>query len=235
MSRQFLALIAFTAFTALGVLASFGLLTTLANAQQAPTSARNATAKQIAADLRVEVELQTPAVVQIGTPVRLGAVLVNRSTTVTHRVVVPGDGSGVGWREPHVFYTGQRRAADGTWGDLDRRGFGRCGMYDHNWHDDVRELEPGKSLDIHQWLAQPAQVFDLGGTGTYRLRLHYRYAGGTLGKGQARDADPGPMKGVPEFELISEPVEFEVVRGLELEVRVLREIPRGARPIRRSV
>lgn len=219
------------ACAAVGVLAGLGLVSSLATAQH--ESAAGASAAQITADLRIEAEVLTSGVLQVGTPVQLGATLVNRSETVTHRVVAPGDGSESGWREPHVYYTGQRQAGDGTWTDLERRGIGRCGMYDRNWHDEVRELGPGESIDLNPWTALPAQVFDLGSAGKFRVRVHYRYAGGTLGKGVSERADPGPMKGVPAFDLVSKPIEFEIVRGLELEVRVLREIPRGV-PIKLS-
>ena len=136
--------------------------------------------------------------------------LVNRSGKPV-KIVKPGDGSEVGWREPYVFWTAETRGADGTWTALSPRGYGRCGHYAAFWEKDVVELKPGERFVIQGHLRQAQRTFDFNGKGRVRLVAHYQYRGsrerGVEGRGPLED---GPMKGIKPFHVKSAAVEFEV-------------------------
>lgn len=136
----------------------------------------------------------------------------------SRRYVQPGDGSSVGWREPHVYYTAQRQLADGQWADVETGDLGRCGMYDHDWHDEIASLDAGASVEL-EWLPSPAWQLQLQQAGRIRLFAHYEYsAGAGFGTGRGASEDVDDMDGVPAFHLISAPLDLEIVRPLDLEL-----------------
>ncbi|MFT7622289.1 MAG: hypothetical protein ACI9WU_001457 [Myxococcota bacterium] len=100
-------------------------------------------------DLQIAAALKTPDTVEPGAQIKLEAHLVNHSRTITHRVVRPGDGSEVAWREPYVFYSAEADSGDGVWRPVAKRPGGRCGLYDHDWPKDVLDLKPGERMQIN--------------------------------------------------------------------------------------
>src|SRR5688572_8014740 len=100
--------------------------------------------------------------------------LVNRSGKPA-KIVKPGDGSEVGWREPYVFWTAEARGADGTWTSIQPSRYGRCGNYAASWEKDVVELNPGERFVLQAHLRQAQRTFDLRGKGRVRLVAHYQY------------------------------------------------------------
>lgn len=178
-------------------------------------------------DLVIEATLASPKVIQPGEPVRVRSRLVNRSKTVTYKVVRPGDGSESGWREPHVFFTAETIAKDGARTKVPEAGLGRCGLYDANWHDEVVELAPGKSLDLYNWMPTAHLHLLFQHEGTVELKLHYRYTAGAASKGRESLDGPvpqgaGPMKGTPAFEVISAPVRFQVTRLMDIRLEITK-------------
>ena len=194
-------------------------------------------ARAIERDLAVLVTLRgAPAPGQVpmfdvGQEVPLHATLTNASSRA-RAVVWPGDGSSVGWREPYVRWTVERESAPGTWQELPRAQYSRCGNYDADWQKDVALLEPGDSKQLADMLS-PNWSADLTRPGHYRARAHYQYGAGLGRRGVFGLAlndllgEPPPqarlIDGVPAFEVISEPFEFRIERGLVLELH-----PRGA-------
>lgn len=173
---------------------------------------------KIERDLVLDVERKTPKTIQPGEPIILEMALVNRSKTQTRPVVKPGDGSSVGWREPHVFYTARRKTETGNWVDVPQANSERCGLYDADWQKDVTKLEPGERLELKKWISQPYGMLEYQEPGRHRLYVHYQYEAGRRKRGKP-PADLGEMEGVPAFEIVSEPIALEVVRPLDVVVK----------------
>jgi len=151
--------------------------------------------------------------------------LINTSKTVTHRVVKPGDGSEIGAREPFVHFTAEQLTVQGEWKRLPHFGGGRCGLFDWQWQKDVIELKPGERLAVtNEWI--PVPDFRLQQPGRVRIHGHYEYRAGRRAGVPAED-DLGRMGETPAFALVSEPVEFDVVRPLDLRVRVKKALTVG--------
>lgn len=168
--------------------------------------------------LRAELDAASP--IDAGQRIPIEAKIVNVSDEAVP-VVAPGDGSSVGWREPHLFFTVTR--VDGrAVRELD---FSRCGNYDEDWSDEVRSLAPGASLELGLPVAD--SYFDLQTPGKYAIEVHYRYAQGRTSKGPST-AVPSSMKGVPAFELVSNKVMVDVVRALEVRLEVTGSLDAGA-------
>jgi hypothetical protein len=120
------------------------------------------------------------------------------------KVVKPGDGSDVAWREPAIRWTGEVWQ-DGRWVALPMRAVGRCGNYSSNWQQDVVDLGPGQRLDF-EWGTWPVTLV-LPEHGRIRLTAHYDYGAGAHSKGGAV-ASTGAMGSTPRFTVASEPLEF---------------------------
>ena len=144
--------------------------------------------------------------------------ILHNAADSSRRYVQPGDGSAVGWREPHVYYTAQRQLADGQWVDVETGDLGRCGLYDHDWHDEIATLDAGASVEL-EWLPSPAWQLQLQQAGRVRLFAHYEFsAGAGFETGRGASEDLAEMAGVPAFHLISAPLELEIVRPLDLQL-----------------
>lgn len=181
------------------------------------------TREAIERDLVLEATLTTPSTIQPGKPVRVKSRIVNRSKTETYKLVRPGDGSECGWREPHVFFSAETLSPRGRRLPVPKREIGRCGMFDATWQDDVIELKPGDSLDLHSWMPAAHYALDFQQAGPTEVRLHYQYRRGTAargGKTGKRPVDRGPMGAVPPFDLVSKPLRLNVVRVLEVRLEV---------------
>lgn len=218
---------------ALPALAVAGLFAVLAPAvppdpKPVPKAAADAplTKQMIETDLRLVAVAPKERVIEAGTQAHIGLKLVNTSKTRTHKVVKPGDGSECGWRDPWVHVTAEQRGVDGAWIALKPRVYGRCGLFDSDWPKDTVELKPGAELALKDWY-HPAG-FDFQYPGMVRLVGHYEYraVGGKNGRPRP-DAERGAMAGVPLFALRTEPVEFEVVRPLDVRVKVKKALKVG--------
>src|SRR5262245_17556119 len=203
-----------------------GLILALA-ASAAPDPNPVPTRDQVEKDLKLVALRQSDKVIEAGTDPWVEFALVNTSKTTTHRVAKPGDGSEVGWRDPYLFYTAEQRLVDGKWAAMNRQGHARCGLFDSDWPKDVIDLKPGEKLAINEWLPHPA--FDFQYPGRVRLFGHYAYraTGGKNGLPRPQE-ERGRMAGWPLFEVVSEPLEFEVVRPLDLKVRARKPLKVGA-------
>ncbi|MBM3983880.1 MAG: hypothetical protein FJ304_27150 [Planctomycetes bacterium] len=218
---------------ALPALAVAGLFAVLAPAVQPdpkldPKPANDAalTKQVIETDLKLVAVAPKERVIEAGTQAYIGLKLVNTSKTRAHKVVKPGDGSECGWRDPWVHVTAEQRGVDGAWTALKPRAYGRCGLFDFNWPKDTIELKPGAELELKDWY-HPAG-FDFQYPGTVRLVGHYEHRAVGGKNGQPRpDAERGAMAGVPLFALRTEPVEFEVVRPLDVRVKVKKVLKVG--------
>lgn len=172
---------------------------------------------QIQKDLSIRIARTGPPVVEVGGGIALDVELVNQGWA-KRAIVKPGDGSEVGWREPYVFYTAEREAAPGVWESVPKASYGRCGNYDEDWGKDVVDLQPGASISLSKhWLMPPNLALDLVEPGRVRIKAHYRYGAGS-GSGFRYRADvsvPEELRGMPPFEIVSDPVEIRIERPLE--------------------
>lgn len=157
--------------------------------------------------LSLDVEVKGLPRGKAGEAIELKVKLKNTSQEPV-QVVLPGDGSESGWREPHVYYSVEKREGQ-DWKELAPHGIARCGLYDSIWQDDVRTLAPGASVDAGGWLPGPQASFQLA-PGTYRFRLHYDYAAGKNSKGPATEP-PEALRAVPAFHLVSNCVEYTIL------------------------
>ena len=204
----------------------------LGRAADEEDAARNE-ARAIERDLAVLVTLEgaTPggAVPSFDTGERIPllASLFNQSSRA-RAVVMPGDGSSVGWREPYVRWTVERETAPGVWQTLPDAPYSRCGNYDPVWQKDVMLLAPGQSRLLDNMIAVEGRA-DIGAPGRYRARAHYEYRAGfgtrgfsdlvIVGVSDDPPASARLIEGVPAFEVVSDPYEFRIEAGLALEVR----------------
>jgi hypothetical protein len=143
--------------------------------------------------------------------------LVNRSKTSTHRVIIPGDGSEAGLREPHVFWSVTFVGVDGIERPVNARGVGRCGIYAEEWWKDATSLAPETSSVINGFV-HPFSVYSILEDGTVRLRAHYAWKGG-VGRRKTSPEDLGGMKGVEPYELVSNVVEVSLRARLGIVVK----------------
>jgi hypothetical protein len=133
----------------------------------------------------------------------------NTSPTAQYAVIQGGDGSESGWREPFFTLAAEELRPDGTWQPLARRPYGRCGVYDPEWRDEVVTLAPGESLAL-EWAPWAQVWFDLTKVERVRFRAEYRFTRGEAGKGmdpRGGSAPAGADPGIPAFTLRSAPLE----------------------------
>ncbi len=189
-------------------------------------------------DLRLELTLRSsdqfrpgqvqpgqiqPGQVQPGQAIDLGLELVNGAKDRPYRIVMPGDGSGWNWREPHVFITAETETLHDYWEPLAPRTVSRCKQFDRDWLDEVRTLDEQQRVTLDgTWMAVHRR-FDLQQAGRVRLTAHYAYDGREVdGKGL------GPLAGVEPFELKSNPIIVTIVRPLEIETLFKGTLTPGA-------
>jgi hypothetical protein len=201
-------------FFLLGIL---GGLCVLFGTTSAVVSDSLRTRERIEADLRLWVELKGSKTIQAGTTPWLSVALVNTSTTPAHWVVKYGDGSEVGWREPYVYWTATLDRGDGKLVPVPRADYRRCGLFNAAWPKDAILLRPGEKMELGF-----VPLLEFQQPGRVRLRAHYAYHGGS---GERSRSPVAPdqrrrMTGVPAFEVISDPLEFDVIRPLDIRVKV---------------
>ena len=189
--------------------------------QDKGTVVQECSEQQIRADLRIQVDLHGLKTLSAGETPWMTASLVNTSQSVTHRVVKPGDGSEVGWREPYCFVTATVDCGDGKPNPLPKADYGRCGLFDADWTKDAIHLRPGDKLSLGYVVLPEFQQ-----AGRVHLRFHYTYGGGNGARGQSPKTPDqlGLMAGVPNFEITSAPVVFDVVRPLDVRVKVKKAL-----------
>lgn len=170
------------------------------------------------------------ATVLPGAPLYVKVVLANESKQAIH-VVRPGDGSDAGWREPLVTWTAHSVGDDGTETPIEPTPMLRCGNFAADWTNDVVSLAAGATLDISDAFGWPTNRFDLQAAGRVRLRAEYEYRGGEWTRGGKVKADgtpeTGAMGSTAPFRVVSNPVDLEVKRPIDVVLKVRRAAKRG--------
>lgn len=166
---------------------------------------------------------------EIGHDPRLEVVLSNRSKTRSYPVVVSGDGSEAGFREPHVFYTVERRSSSSSpWEPATEQRVARCGNYDEDWTKDVVSLAPGEQI-VLPWFGFPSN-WELDGAYYARIVAHYAYGEHAR---EERDAPP-ELHGMPSYALASNALEVVIDPPLVLELSWLGTVPAADEPLSHS-
>lgn len=170
--------------------------------------------------LALEIARKGPKRMQAGRRLDLRVELVNRSRDRSIALVLPGDGSDFAWREPEVFWLAEIDAGDGRWVPAPRERPSRCGNFDEDWTDEVRALAPGERIAVY-FGQGPDAFFDLHEGARFRVRAGYRYrAGRGEGARGPGPAVPAALAGLAPFELLSEPIEVELVHDWTLDLAV---------------
>lgn len=161
---------------------------------------------------------------------RFEVVLKNTSKTKTHDVVLPSDGSESNWREPHVFYTVERRdSATSAWVAAPAQRMIRCGNYDQDWTKDVVALAPGKEV-VLPWF-DFFQQWDLEGASDVRVVAHYAYGD------HAKDLRKVPpvLHATPAYTIASNAMEMKIDPPMTLEVAWKGAMPKKGELLSKTV
>jgi hypothetical protein len=163
------------------------------------------------------------APVEIGHDADIKVQLTNRSAARSYAVVLSSDGSDEpGWREPHVWYSVERKTVSGTWRPAAYQAKRICGNFDENWEKDIVELGPGKSVEL-PWFEFRPGMWNLDDTTSIRVVAHYSYGEHVK---DLRKVSPA-LHRMPAYVLASAPLELPLDTPLGLELRVLAPIPRA--------
>ena len=208
---------------AAAIIALVAMLSVVIGKKEEPAPAD---APKIKSDLVLTAKLESAKTIQPGQLIGIELALENRSGSATHRVIKPGDGSSVGWREPHVFFTVKHQGADGKWGEAPRKKYGRCGLFDTNWAKDFVDLAPGEKLELKSWVPSINYFWEFQRAGNYQIRAHYAFGGhrkgGKVGAVAKTQKLPQEVRDIPNFELVSKPIKIKVERPLDVKVKVKR-------------
>ncbi|MFT5465658.1 MAG: hypothetical protein ACI8UO_000753 [Verrucomicrobiales bacterium] len=168
-----------------------------------PAGGDDEPALKMTAELKSEVTLRNPADIKVGFSIQ------NRSEEFVP-IVMPSDGSEVGWREPYVFYKVEVKTVDG-WKTIEARRIGRCVLYNADWAKDVVMLEPDAVQDISNgWIGGPGHRFEFK-PGVYRIRGVYKYGGNDKGGMQLPTLKkPKSMRDVKLFQIVSNWIEVTI-------------------------
>lgn len=190
--------------------------------------------EQVERDLQLQVSLKTPSKIHLGEPIQLQMSLWNQSKDQTYFVVKPGDGSDAGWREPYIFYTAQYVIKVDHCGhqteEVPPETIGRCGLFSGSWMKDEVPLKPQEKLDItSDMILLPSQALKFQKPGHVRLFVHYAYQSGhgrpaenatkilpflhenELKKLRSKEVPTGPIADMPAYEIVSSPIEIDIV------------------------
>jgi hypothetical protein len=177
----------------------------------------------LAQKLKLEISLKHGlAAFEVGQRVEITAKIRNISREPI-AIVLPGDGSSEGWREPHLTFAGTIDAGQGVQPLTGAHSLGRCGLFDSNWHDEVVTIPPGGEQPLGDWIPAPSDRLAMQEPGRISFSLRYAYTAGA----DAKDFNPGAMTDTPAFELVSNTLQIQRNRSLVLSVRPRDTIPRG--------
>lgn len=117
------------------------------------------------------------------------------------------------------------QAEGGQWIEPPRRIIYGCGVYSEDWARDYHDLGPGGTLALDKWLTQANRSYEFQEPGKYRVQFHYKYRGGTFGtnyedgKGYGKGNLPKEVRDIPPFHIKSNPIEIDVDRPLDVQLR----------------
>jgi hypothetical protein len=141
----------------------------------------------LAQKLKLEISLKHGlAAFEVGQRVEITAKIRNISREPI-AIVLPGDGSSEGWREPHLTFAGTIDAGQGVQPLTGAHSLGRCGLFDSNWHDEVVTIPPGGEQPLGDWIPAPSDRLAMQEPGRISFSLRYAYTAGA----DAKEFNPG--------------------------------------------
>jgi len=188
-----------------------------AAAPPTPTSAQ-IPKSEVERDLGLELTRASSGAMDEERDPRLDVWLVNKSTTRSHPVVLSNDGSESGWREPHTFFAVELQRPSGAWETAPEMGGIRCGLYAQDWTKDIVTLAPGQRVKM-PWMTYPHS--QIGDATKIRISAIYEYGA------HARDKTKVPplLHPMPEYRVMSAPMELPIEHPYALEVRLKGALP----------
>ncbi len=172
------------------------------------------TAADIQRDVQLLAEPLSDRRIEARTYPRISLTLVNRSRRA-YPMIRPGDGSQHRRRNPMVYFDAEQELRPGVWVPLERWLDGPgCFHYDRDWQKDVCRLDPHSAWPLDVWVGRPRFKFQQPG----RVRITGRYVYSTR-RGHLDRGGVAGMTGMPDFALSTGPIEYDVVRPLDLRVR----------------
>lgn len=183
-----------------------------------PGPADEPTAEDYARDVRLEVAwVDTPAVLTNPMlPPPVAASLVNTSTSRSYPVVQAGGGSRRGPVEPSMHWSLERLAPDGTWSAWDSGARGiRADSIGTDWRESIVPLAPREVLELRLSGLFFNVALSQSPAGAYRARAHYEFSA-------SEAVPPDALRGIPAYELVSTPVEFEYAPPFTVEIDAVR-------------
>lgn len=198
--------------------------------------------ERLKADLVLQTSLKTPRTIHAGSLVAVDIVLRNLSQDTSYPILLPGDGSEAGMRNPHVYFTATIDTGRGKVKAVPQARYARCGNRNPYSDRDIYTLKPGEAIPVKGGLTSPSTMLEFQEAGRVRLLVHYAYRGfahegfdenaiaasnlpeeyliEARKRAEQMSAITDHMKDLPVFELVSQPLEFDVVRPLDLVLSV---------------
>lgn len=212
-------LVASLAFVACACSGADTAPSTPAGAPATEVRTSKAPSNEVERDLVLTLRRTTTEPFEISRNPHFEVVLANSSRSRAYPIVLSNDGSESGWREPHVWYTVERKLAGGNWENAPAHRGGRCGLYASDWEKDVQTLAPGAEV-VLPWFEFYAQ-WDLDDATHVRVVAHYAYGD------HAKDLRKVPplLHTMPAYELASKPMELAVEAPVTLELRLKGKLP----------
>jgi hypothetical protein len=184
---------------------------------------------EVERDLVLTLRQKTSGPFEVDRDPKLEVVLENHSPSRTYPIVMSSDGSEVGWREPHVFYTVDAAGSSGGWRKVKANPLMRCGLYAEDWTGDIVLLAPGERR-VLPWFDFYSQ-WDLEGASRVRITAHYVYGD------HAKDLRkvPPALHPMPQYALASTALELPVEEPLVLELKLSGPLPKVGEPFAPNV
>lgn len=138
---------------------------------------QNMAMKNYQEDLKLEIVLQNKNNKTDNDKILLN--ITNQSSTKAYKIILPGDGSEMAWREPYIYFTAEQETDANEWKLLEKNILERCGLFDAEWQNDTVLIEPKQKIQIYEMAYQNVMAaFNIKQSGRIRLIAHYDYKQG---------------------------------------------------------
>ena len=174
---------------------------------------QNMDIKNYEEDLKLEIVFQNKNIKTDDDKILL--YITNQSLTKSYKIILPGDGSEMAWREPYIYFTAKQETGDNEWIPLEKNVLERCGLFDAEWQNDTALIKPKQKIQIYEMAYQNVlAAFNIKQSGRIRLTAHYDYKQGEHPKKNANQIPveyksivempiSENIKQIPSFEILS--------------------------------
>lgn len=142
---------------------------------------QNMEVKNYEEDLKLEIVFQNKNIKTDDDKILL--YITNQSSTKAYKIILPGDGSEMAWREPYIYFTAEQETGDNEWIPLEKNVLERCGLFDAEWQNDTALIEPKQKIKIYEMAYQNVlAAFNIKQSAMLSFTAHYDYQQGELPK-----------------------------------------------------